>query len=159
MGRFILHTITPNTSGHLILVCQCYFILSLGLWTFFCYDTSMGATTVKLTVKNPFQPSRAVEGLFLVDSGAHYTVLPNVMVKKLGLKPSHEQEFSLADGRIIKRTIGGALIRYQDKELPVAVVLGEDGDSALLGVTTLETFGLMLDPFKRKIYSTKLILA
>jgi hypothetical protein len=36
--------------------------------------------------------------------------------------------------------------------------LGEKEDNALLGVTTLESFGLMLDPFKQKIYHSKLML-
>ncbi len=93
-----------------------------------------------------------------MDTGAHYTVLPQALVKKLGLKPSYEQEFSLADGKIVRRSIGGAVIRFQDKELPLPVVLGEKDDDALLGVTTLEGFGLMIDPFKRKIYHSKLML-
>lgn len=118
----------------------------------------MGVTTVKLTVKNPFKPSEKVTEDFLVDTGAHYTVLPEHIVKKLDLKKSHIQEFSLADGKIIKRPIGGALIELEGRELPVAVVLGQKGDNALLGVTTLETFGLMIDPFKRRIYHSKLML-
>ncbi len=118
----------------------------------------MGITKVKLILKNPKHPSQKVEGDFLVDTGAHYTVLPQALVKKLGLKPSYEQEFSLADGKIVRRSIGGAVIRFQDKELPLPVVLGEKDDNALLGVTTLEGFGLMIDPFKRKIYHSKLML-
>lgn len=119
----------------------------------------MGMTLVKLTIKNPQNLSRHIEGKFLIDSGAHYTVLPASMVKKLGLKPSFEQEFSLADGRIMKRAIAGAIVRLEGRELPAPVVLGEKDDSALLGVTTLESFGLMLDPFKRQIYHSRLMLA
>ena len=120
----------------------------------------MGATTVKLKIGNPLQSSiPTIESDFLVDSGAHYTVLPYRMVEKLKLRPSYEQEFSLADGKIIKRTISGALVEFEGRQLPVTVVLGKKGDSALLGVTTLESFGLMLDPFQRRIYSAKLMLA
>ena len=116
-------------------------------------------TKVILVVKNPFNLSKKVEGEFLVDSGAHYTVLPAAVVKKLGLKPSFIQKFSLADGRTIKRAIGGAVVQFEGRELPVSVVLGEKDDDPLLGVTTLESFGLMLDPFKRRIYPSKLMLA
>lgn len=118
----------------------------------------MGTTLVKLIIKNPNSPKKQIEGEFLVDSGAHYTVIPATTVKKLNLKPSYKQEFALADGRVIKRAIGGAIVRFENKELPVPVVLGEKGDSALLGLTTLESFGLMLDPFKRSIYHSKLML-
>lgn len=118
----------------------------------------MGIVTVKLTVKNPNQPKKSIEGNFLVDTGAHYTVIPGRMAHQLGLKSSFNQDFSLADGKIIKRPIGSAIIDFEGRELPVPVVIGEKGDTALLGITTLENFGLMIDPFKRKIYHSKLML-
>lgn len=113
---------------------------------------------MKLIVRNPLKPGKKVEGEFLVDSGAHYTVIPSKFVKKLGLKPSFKQEFVLADGRTVKRFIGSAMVNFQGRELSVPVVLGETNDDSLLGVTTLESFGLMLDPFKRRIYPSKLML-
>lgn len=118
----------------------------------------MGVTTVKLIIKNPFNLSKQQEEEFLVDSGAHYTVIPEDLVKKLGLKPSYIQEFSLADGKLIKRAISSAVIRFEEKELAVPVVLGKKDDASLLGLTTLESFGLMLDPFKRRLYHSKLML-
>lgn len=118
----------------------------------------MGITNVTLEIGNPADPSKKIKGEFLVDSGAHYTVLPQSYVKKLGLKPSFNQKFSLADGKIIERPIGSALIKFENKEGAVMVVLGKKEDSALLGVTTLEAFGLMIDPFKRQIYHSKLML-
>jgi clan AA aspartic protease len=119
----------------------------------------MGATTVTLTLRNPDDPTKTATGQFLVDSGAHYTVIPQQMVKRLALKPAFNQKFSLADGRIVTRAIGSAVVTLEGRELPAPVVLGQKDDSALLGVTTLETFGLMLDPFRRNIYPSKLILA
>ena len=115
-------------------------------------------TKVKLIIKNPLNPQKQVEEEFLVDSGAHYTVLPKYLTKKLGLKSSYVQEFVLADGKVVKRQISGALINFEGRELPVPVVLGEKDDASLLGATTLESFGLMLDPFKRRIYHSKLML-
>ena len=118
----------------------------------------MGITTVKLTVKNPVKPSKKIIENFLVDTGAHYTILTQKIVKKLGLRSAFTQEFALADGKIIKRNISSALITYEGKEMAAPVVLGEKGDDAILGVTTLESFGLMVDPFNRKIYHSKLML-
>lgn len=118
----------------------------------------MGMTQVRLIIKNPQNLNKKSEGEFLVDSGAHYTVLPLKMVKELGIKPAYEQDFSLADGKIIRRQIAGAVVKFEDRELPVTVILGEKNDTGLLGVTTLESFGLMLDPFQRKIYKSKLML-
>lgn len=118
----------------------------------------MGITKVRLTIKNPFDLDKSETGDFLVDSGAHYTVLPASIVKKLGIKKSYDQEFVLADGSVIKRSIGGAVVDFEKRELPVTVVLGEKDDGPVLGVTTLESFGLMLDPFKRTIFPSKLML-
>lgn len=55
----------------------------------------MGMTKINLVVKSLIDSRRQVEAEFLVDSGAHFTVLPYKMVRKLGLKPAYEQDFSL----------------------------------------------------------------
>lgn len=39
------------------------------------------------------------------------------------------------------------------------MILGEEGDEALLGMVTLEILGLVLDPFKRTLRSATLRLA
>lgn len=119
----------------------------------------MGITSVTLVLKSLKDPAKKVEGDFLVDTGAHYTVVPELMAKKLGLKSSFVQKFSLADGRIMESKISAATIRLDDRELPTPVVIGEKSDSALLAVTTLEAFGMMIDPFTRQIYKSKLMLA
>ncbi len=118
----------------------------------------MGMTEVTLKIKNTSHPTNVVEGVFIVDSGAAYTVVPYKFVKKLGLKPSFEREFVLADGKIVKRTIGSAIVGFENEEIAAPVVLGQKGDSPLLGALTLEAFGLALDPFKRKLYPARLML-
>lgn len=118
----------------------------------------MGMTQVRLTVKNPSDPSKAYEGNFLVDSGATYTVMPEETLKKLGIKVAGEEEFSLADGRIIKRKVGNALYEYQGQERAAPILFGEKDDSLLLGTFTLEALGLTLDPLKRKLYKANLRL-
>ena len=118
----------------------------------------MGRMEVELTIKNPKDMKRLATTDFLVDSGAAYTVVPATLVKKLSLKPNFHREFILADGKKIQRAIGSAVIRFGNEEVSSPVVLGEKGDSALLGVITLESFGLALDPFQRKIYRAKMML-
>lgn len=120
---------------------------------------NMGLTHINLTLKNPSTPDKQVSGEFLVDSGASFTVVPHAMVAKLGLKAQFERDFSLADGKTMTRKIGNATVVIEKEEMIVPVVLGEINDQGLLGVTTLESFGLMLDPFQRKIYKSKLMLA
>ncbi len=112
----------------------------------------MGMTQVALKIKNPQKPSSEFNGKFLVDSGATYTVVPEDILKELGIKPKWEEEFSLADGRIIKRWVGNALYEFEGRESAAPVLFGEKDDSLLLGTFTLEALGLTLDPLKRKLY-------
>lgn len=116
----------------------------------------MGITTVKLTVKNPAQPQKKYSQNFLVDSGATYTVVPGDILQAMGIMPTREESFSLADGRIVKRKVGNALYEYQGIQSSAPVIFGEKGDTLLLGVLTLEAMGLTLDPLKRKLYPAHL---
>ena len=118
----------------------------------------MGVTEVRLKIKNPRNPSKAYEGKFLVDSGATYTVVPSSILKKLGVKPHGEEEFSLADATHIKRKIGSVLYEYEGVERAAPVIFGEKGDSNLLGIFTLEALGLTLDPLKRTLHKAVLRL-
>jgi clan AA aspartic protease len=109
----------------------------------------MGIVYVDGVVKHG---EKSIRVKFLVDSGATYTVLTRNIWVELGLKPLGEMEFILADGSVIKRKISEVILElpgYGERHTPV--VLGEEGDENLLGVVTLEIFGLILDPFKREL--------
>lgn len=117
----------------------------------------MGIIYKKIKIINPVN-KKSIEARFLVDSGATYTVLNKKIKDFLKIKPEFEQEFELADGKIIKRKIGNCIIEIDGKKIANPVVLGEKDDSNLLGVFTLESAGFALDPFKRKIYKGKLFM-
>lgn len=118
----------------------------------------MGITKVVLRVKNPKDESRFIEREFLVDSGAAFTVVPKPLLDKIGIRPTGEQKFTLADGRTIKRKIGEAIFEMDENRAPGPVVIGQKNDALLLGTLTLEAMGLVLDPFRRKLYKAKLML-
>ncbi|MEZ0290322.1 MAG: aspartyl protease family protein [Sulfolobales archaeon] len=95
---------------------------------------------------------KSVRVRLLVDSGATYTVLNKSVWTELGLKPLGEMEFILADGSVVRRSVSEAVLElpgYGERHTPV--VLGESEDENLLGIVTLEIFGLILDPFKREL--------
>ncbi len=96
---------------------------------------------------------------FLVDSGSTYTVLTKSIWEELGLKPLGEMEFILADGTVVRRKISEVLLElpgYGERHTPV--VLGEAEDENLLGIVTLEIFGLILDPFRRELRPIRAIM-
>jgi clan AA aspartic protease len=111
----------------------------------------MGITIIKAHVSNPANRSRVAEVRFTVDSGAAYSVVPGNVLQRLGIEPDTTQEFFLANGESVERKMGIAVFEYQGKITAASVIFGEEGDAALMGVTTLEGFGFVLDPFKREL--------
>lgn len=118
----------------------------------------MGATRKRLFVKESQKSRRRIEVQFLIDSGAIYSVVPSKQLKILGLKPYKNVEFVLADGTKISRKVGDAYFEFRGEGGAAPVIFGEENDEALLGVTTLESLGLVLDPFKRELYPMRMLL-
>jgi len=119
---------------------------------------SMGITNLKVKIANPAKPNIFEDIYFMVDSGAVYSVVDQKILKKLGIKPISEKEFSLANGDVIKRKLGGAIYMYADEKGHAPVIFGEKGDSNLLGAVTLESLGLILDPIKRRLLNLPMVL-
>lgn len=117
----------------------------------------MGITFLKTKVINPEHPRKSKECEFLVDSGAVYSVVPADILKKLGIKPTSLQEFILANGEVIKKSVGNAYFEYQKKVRAAPVVFG-DKEIYLLGATTLEALGMILDPIGRQLKPLPMVL-
>ena len=117
----------------------------------------MGLVTVRMLVKGTRGRTRNVK--FLVDSGAVWSVLPKKDWQALGLKATRNHSFALADGTVIERGVSDCRFCFEGDEAPSPVVLGEEGDVALLGCVTLETLALVLNPFNRSLQPMRLLLA
>src|ERR1700712_4729797 len=107
----------------------------------------MGITNVILTVGAHRGSQKSAEVEFLVDSGAVSSLVPGKILDELEIEPYKEMSFSLGDGTTIKRKISSAYFEFEGEGGPAPVVYGEEGDTALLGATTLESLGLVLNPF------------
>jgi clan AA aspartic protease len=118
----------------------------------------MGLTHQTLLVKSTRSGRKKVEIAFLIDSGAIYSLVPKKSLKSLGIKPYKSLDFSLADGSKVTRDVGDAYFEYRGDGGAAPVIFGEDGDQPLLGATTLESLGLVLNPFRRELHPMKLML-
>lgn len=96
---------------------------------------------------------------FLVDSGASYSLLPQIVWQAIELSPKRSVVFTLADGATIERQVSECYITLPQGEAHTPVILGEPGDEALLGVVTLEILGLVLNPFNRTLQPMRMLLA
>jgi clan AA aspartic protease len=117
----------------------------------------MSITFLKVKVINPEQPKKSQECEFLVDSGAVYSVVPKNILKRLGIKPTSFQEFILANGEVVKRRVGNAYFEYEGKTRAAPVVFGDKG-IFLLGATTIEALGMILDPIRRELKPLPMVL-
>jgi len=119
----------------------------------------MGLTHVTLTVKPSRDHPESIEVKFLVDSGAVYSLVPGEQLKKLELKAHRSVKFVLADGTDPDTQVGDAYFEYQGQGSAGPVIFGEAGDEPLLGALTLESLGLVLNPFSRELQPMRLMLA
>lgn len=87
----------------------------------------------------------------LVDTGATFTWIPRDVLASVGVTPTDERPFVLADGREVRYAIAWARIRIGGREQPTIVVFGEPGTEPILGVVTLEEFLLAVDPVSRRL--------
>lgn len=119
----------------------------------------MGITTAILKVREHRKAEKAADVEFLIDSGAVYSVVPGAILDSLEIEPYREMSFALADGTSVKRRVASAYFEFEGEGGPAPVVYGEEGDSALLGATTLESLGLVLNPFTRTLHPMRMLLA
>jgi clan AA aspartic protease len=115
----------------------------------------MGITWIEGEARGP-KGRAAVR--FLVDSGATYTLLPRETWQTIGLEPKRQATFTLTDGTPIERQISECHLTLPQGEGHTPVILGEEGDEALLGAVTLEILGLVLNPFNRTLQPMRLLL-
>ena len=119
----------------------------------------MGTFETKVAVgRDKLGPFREVTAL--VDTGATYSMLPSTLLRELGVEPSIEREFTLADGRKQRMGLGEVRFRIDPAEVgngngavdevTSRVVFGPE-DRFLLGAVTLQTFGLIADTTHHKL--------
>ena len=111
----------------------------------------MGATHVTVTIRNPADPDRAWEGLFLVDTGATDSLVPRPHLEAIGLRPKGQRVYELADGSEIRMDITTADIEFMGEIVGGTILFGDAVTEPLLGVTALESVGIEVDPDNQRL--------
>ncbi len=119
----------------------------------------MGLTYVEADLAEPSRPTRRERVRFLVDSGAIYSLAPAPVLRRLGIRPLRRDEFELADGSKMRRSVGLALFKIGNTLGGSEVIFGRSRDEPLLGAVTLEALGFELDPVRRRLRRTRLLMA
>lgn len=113
----------------------------------------MGAFRVSIEIGDPQgQRFQALEAL--VDTGATYTWVPRSILEGLGHQPLRRRPFILADGREVQYGMSWVPIRINGQTEQTLVIFGGEGTQPLLGVVTLEEFGLGVDAVNQRLVPT-----
>lgn len=82
----------------------------------------------------------------IVDTGSEFTWMPGETLSEVGVDVrKRDVEFVMANGEIIARNIGCAILRVNGFETVDEIVFAQRGDLNLLGAHTLEGFGAVVD--------------
>lgn len=91
----------------------------------------------------------------LIDTGATYTVLPGEVLEEMGAgRLPGEFEVTLGNREKVKAKAYGVTIKIEGSEMP-CIAITFDGAQTVIGVETLESIGLRLDPTSGKLEFTR----
>ncbi len=113
----------------------------------------MGHFFVDCEITHIRSPKRSVKvPHLLVDTGSEYTWITGETLRQIAVKVQKKDvPFLMANGQAITRSIGYAILRAEGFETVDEVVFAEPGDLQLLGSRTLEGFGAIVDPRKKRL--------
>lgn len=96
----------------------------------------------------------------LVDSGAEATWIPRSVLASLGIRPERVERYQMANGHILEREVGFALVHVGGKATLDDVVFAEATDMVILGARSLEGLNLRVDSrSKRLVHAGPIITA
>ena len=111
----------------------------------------MGAIHVTTTIRNPKSYGTVFEADFLVGTGSTDSMAPASELRKIGIEPGGKMSYELADGSVHEYEFGLGEIEFLGNLTWGRVIFGPDGTEPILGVTVLESAGIVIDPANRTL--------
>jgi predicted aspartyl protease len=103
-------------------------------------------------VVNPINSKSAVVPKMMVDTGAEATWIDSAVLEKIGIETRKKDlRFQMANGSIITRSVGYAVLKVSESETVDEVVFAQKGDLQLLGARALEGLNLKVDSRRKKL--------
>ena len=111
----------------------------------------MGLTHVTVRLKSPSSNGASYEAEFLADSGATDSMAPASELRRIGVAEAGKMAYELADGSVQTYPFGLVTIEFMGEVTAGRVIFGPDECKPLLGVTALESVGIMVDPANKTL--------
>ena len=115
----------------------------------------MSIFKVNLSAINPKEEHRQTPLIeSLVDTGSELSWMPEQALLDIGIHSRGRKRFTTAAGQIVERDFGYAILCAEGYQTNDEVVFAIKGDLSLLGVRTLEGFGVMVDNIGHRFVAT-----
>lgn len=111
----------------------------------------MGLTHVTVKLRPLPKSRKKYEEDFLMGTGATDSMAPAKKLKKAGIEPIGKMAYELADGRTVEYPFGLAVIQFMGEITSGRIIFEPDDAEPLLGVTALESVGIMVDPTSQRL--------
>ena len=111
----------------------------------------MGLTKVTTKLTSFQGTGNSYEDVFLVDTGATDSIAPSDELKKIGVSEEGKMSYELADGTVKEYPYGLVRIEFMGEITAGRVIFGQPGLDPILGVTALESVGIMVDPANKTL--------
>jgi len=113
-------------------------------------DMGIFRTTIGIaSLERPHDVRQLVD--VMVDTGSEYNFVPAAILAEIGVVPVRVERFETADGRIIERDAGFAMLYVAGRSTPTIVVFAQDDDLILLGAHGLDGLNLRIDLGRREL--------
>jgi clan AA aspartic protease len=116
----------------------------------------LGHVEVDIVLSNP-ETGAKTEEKGLVDTGATLSVLPRKLVESLRLSIKSQSKAMTARGPV-SVDLSDVNVEISGKTATVRVAISDLIDRLLIGVTTLETLGLIVDPLAGQLKESYYLL-
>lgn len=111
----------------------------------------MGLTKVTTKLTSLTSPDKSYEAVFLVDTGATDSMVPAEELEKINVVKEGKMSYELADGSVKEYAYGLVRIEFMGETTAGRVIFGSPECEPILGVTALESVGIMVDPASKNL--------
>jgi predicted aspartyl protease len=121
----------------------------------------MGTFYVGCKVENHKEPKRsAVVPKLLVDPESAFTWLPGGTLERIGIAPvKKDLLIQMANGQLLTRSVGYAILRVDNFETTDEVVFGQKGDLSLLGSRAMEGMNVHVEARRKRLVAAGPVVA
>jgi len=124
------------------------------------YDLAMSLFKVSVVARNTKDDSLVSPPIeALVETGSELTWLPKDLLAGIKVQPVRKRSLATATKQFVTRETGYAILTAEGFETVDEVVFAEASDLALLGVRTLEGFGVVVDNIGHRFVATSTLVA